>query len=58
MGKLKECPFCGEDAAVLQKKKRHLDYPWRVKCRECGAKSDWCRTAGAAEMHWTMRDGC
>jgi len=52
---LKHCPFCGDDGAQIQMKKKHADFPYRVKCWQCGAKSDYCRTRESAVRAWNRR---
>jgi Lar family restriction alleviation protein len=56
---LKPCPFCGNDGReepiIIQKKNKHPDFPYRVKCTSCGAKADYCRTVLAAVNCWNRR---
>ena len=35
--------------------RRHPDFPFRVKCPDCGARTDWCSIALVAAESWNNR---
>lgn len=55
--RLRSCPFCNEDDAVIQERDKHKEFPYRVKCLSCGAKSGDFRTIDAAVKHWNNWGG-
>ena len=56
MTEIKPCPFCGS-VAMLQKRKKHKDFPYRVKCSNinCGCKTTNWNNAWGAINSWNSR---
>lgn len=48
--KLKKCPFCGGQATLVE----NFDDVW-VRCENCGAITDFFRTAKEAVTAWNTR---
>lgn len=54
---LEPCPFCGNTpkSFFMSTKKRNKLFPIKVRCINCGARSDWYMTMKDAAAAWNMR---
>lgn len=52
---LKECPFCGEDAADIVKSTKYPENPFYVQCDACLATTNSFRTTEGAAKAWNER---
>ena len=53
--KLKECPFCGGKAKIIQDKESGIVYGYGVKCRNCGNGASWYTKKQSAIGAWNRR---
>lgn len=53
--KLKQCPFCGDEARLVEDGEHSLAY--KVFCLSCDAQYGWCASEKEAVDGWNRRDG-
>lgn len=55
MEKLKPCPFCGGEAFITPIITNYYEPRFTVFCKECNAKSKYCKDEESAIAAWNRR---
>ena len=53
--KLKPCPFCGENRKVVLMIEKSSDGLWRIRCDNCGCRTQWMDNEKQAIRAWNTR---